>query len=90
MLFMPGERVLVQTLKKRFLVTLKKDVRLHTNKGYIEHNEIIGQEAGVKLKTSLGLLEAWVFPPSLYDLITKVQRKTNIIYPKDMLSSSLI
>jgi tRNA (adenine57-N1/adenine58-N1)-methyltransferase len=81
--FKPGERILIQTPKKRFLITLKKDARIHTNKGYIEHNDIIGQEPGVKLKTSLGL-EAWAFTPSLYDLVIKVQRKTNIIYPKDI------
>ncbi len=81
--FKPGERVLVQTPKKRFLITLKKDARVHTNKGYIEHNDIIGQEPGIKLKTSLGQ-EVWVFPPSLYDLVIKVRRKTNIIYPKDI------
>jgi tRNA (adenine57-N1/adenine58-N1)-methyltransferase len=81
--FKEGDKVIIQILKKRFLTTLKKDALLHTNKGYIRHEEIIGKKPGAVLKTSRGV-PAWVFSPTLRDYIMKVQRQTNIIYPKDI------
>lgn len=83
MIFREGDKVIVQIIKKRFLITLKPGAFLHTNKGYIRHDEIIGKKPGAVLQTSQGA-PAWVFPPTLRDYIMKVQRQTNIIYPKDI------
>lgn len=83
MIFKEGDKVIIQILKKRFLVTLKREALLHTNKGYVRHDEIIGKEPGVFLKTSQGF-SAWAFTPTIRDYVMKVQRQTNIIYPKDI------
>lgn len=80
--FKVGDIVIVQIIKKRFLIRLQENHQLHTNKGYINHNEIIGKPPGVKLQTSRGF-PAWAFRPSIRDFIMKTTRKTNIIYPKE-------
>lgn len=80
--FKIGEHVIVQIIKKRFLISLQENHQLHTNKGFIEHNQIINKPPGVKLKTSQGF-PAWAFRPSIRDFIMKTARKTNIIYPKE-------
>lgn len=81
-IFKIGEYVIVQIIKKRFLIHLQQDQILHTNKGFINHNKIIGSPPGTTLKTSQGF-PAWVFRPSIRDFIMKTTRKTNIIYPKE-------
>ena len=80
--FKTGEYAIVQIIKKRFLIRLQENHQLHTNKGYINHSEIIGKPPGVKLKTSQGF-PAWAFRPSIRDFVMKTIRKTNIIYPKE-------
>jgi tRNA (adenine57-N1/adenine58-N1)-methyltransferase len=80
--FKAGEYAIVQIIKKRFLINLREGQTLHTNKGYINHNEIIGKPPGITLKTSQGF-PAWAFRPSIRDFMMKTTRKTNIIYPKD-------
>lgn len=80
--FKTDEYVTVQIIKKRFLIRLQENQQLHTNKGYINHNVIIGKPPGAKLKTSQGF-PAWAFRPSIRDFIIKTVRKTNIIYPKE-------
>lgn len=80
--FKINDYVIVQIIKKRFLIRLQENGQLHTNKGFINHNEIIGKPPGITLKTSQGF-PAWAFRPSIRDLIMKTERKTNIIYPKE-------
>jgi tRNA (adenine57-N1/adenine58-N1)-methyltransferase len=69
--------------KRRFLVKARKGERLHTHKGIINYDELLGKPYGVKVKSSLGV-DFYVLKPTIRDNIIKLSRKTQIIYPKDM------
>lgn len=78
-----GEVVIIRIIKKCFLVKLKAGEVLHTNKGYVRHDDLIGKPVGSMLLTNLNK-PVWVFRPSVSDLIMNVKRLTNISYPKDI------
>lgn len=65
-----------------YLVKATKQ-RFHTDKGFIDLEPIIGKEFGQKVVTNLGI-DFFVLKPSLYELVMKVNRQTQIIYPKDI------
>jgi tRNA (adenine57-N1/adenine58-N1)-methyltransferase catalytic subunit len=74
--------VLVTSGGKRFLIQLQPGQYFHTHLGSLPHNDLIGLPLGNTVHSQLGhpmlLLE-----PSLADLMTRVRRTTQIIYPKD-------
>ncbi len=78
-----GEWVILWEGKRRHLVQLEKDGTFHYNKGYISHNQIIGQEEGTIVKSSQGgnLL---VLRPTYSDFVLEMPRGAQIIYPKDI------
>ncbi len=68
--------------KKSFLFVLRPGGELGTHKGKILHDEIVGKTEGSLVLSSTG--ERFrVFRPSVTDRMMKVQRKTQIVYPKD-------
>jgi len=79
-----GESVLVwdEERKKSFLFVLKPAGELGTHKGKILHDEIVGKVEGSLILSSTGA-RFRVFRPFVTDQMMKVQRKTQIIYPKD-------
>ncbi len=81
--FIPGERVLLAIGTRTFLITLLEGHQFHTNKGFLDHDDIIGMTSGTRLYTTLGT-EVFAFRPGIEDLAMKVRRHTNIVYPKDL------
>ena len=67
--------------RRNYLITATSS-KFHTDKGFIDLSEIIGKKYGLCVKTNLGE-PFYVLVPSLYELMMKVHRKTQIIYPKD-------
>jgi tRNA (adenine57-N1/adenine58-N1)-methyltransferase len=79
-----GENVLLHLDRKRsYLIKVEKGKNFHTHKGIVEFDDFLGEEFGVKIRSSLGV-EFVVLKPSLRDFIFKVQRRTQILYPKDI------
>jgi tRNA (adenine57-N1/adenine58-N1)-methyltransferase len=79
-----GDNVVIYfTDKKKWLVRAKADEKLHTHLGYIELGSTIGKKYGSSVKTSLGE-RFWILKPTIIDLILKAERKTQIVYPKDL------
>ncbi|MEM3531049.1 MAG: tRNA (adenine-N1)-methyltransferase [Nitrososphaerales archaeon] len=79
-----GDNVLIYfTNKKKWLVKVSTDAKFHTHLGYIELSSIIGKEYGASIKTSSGE-RLWILKPTIIDLICKAERKTQIVYPKDL------
>lgn len=74
--------LLVTANNKRYLIQLRAGSRFHCHLGTLEHDDLIGQPLGTTVHSQLGhpllLLE-----PALADLITRIKRSTQIIYPKD-------
>ncbi|RLG46801.1 MAG: hypothetical protein DRO06_03835, partial [Thermoproteota archaeon] len=66
---------------KKLLVRLG-DERIHTHRGFIEPGDLIGIPWGSVVRTSKGY-EVLVVRPSTADLMEKIARRTQIVYPKD-------
>lgn len=68
---------------KRFLIRLTPGQQMHTHRGFIRHDEIIGRSFGSPLKTQLGHRYLLLLP-STFDLVMHVKRISQIIYPKEI------
>lgn len=69
--------------RKRFVFRLERGGLLQTHRGYIRHDDLIGQPPGGEVRSQLGYAFA-LLEPSLVDLIAKLKRTTQIMYPKDI------
>ncbi len=69
--------------RKEFLVRMVGDQEHQTHRGVLPHNEVIGQPWGTTVHTHLGYAYQ-VLPPSLDQLVRKIKRATQIIYPKEI------
>lgn len=74
--------VLLTADQSRYLITLRTGEQLHTHYGIFRHEDLIGCSLGVTVSSTMGhpglLLE-----PSLEDMMRRLKRGTQIIYPKD-------
>jgi len=79
-----GKDVLLYLDRKRtYLVKVEKGKTFHTHKGYIQLDELIDKEYGTSIASSMNV-EFVALKPTLRDYIFKMQRKTQITYPKDI------
>jgi tRNA (adenine57-N1/adenine58-N1)-methyltransferase len=79
-----GDNVLLYLNPRRtYLIKVEKGKSLHTHKGYIQHDGLIGKPYGTSISTNTGT-EFIALRPALRDYIFKTQRKTQIMYPKDI------
>jgi tRNA (adenine57-N1/adenine58-N1)-methyltransferase len=74
--------LLIGPRDKRFLIRLQAGASQHTHVGVIEHDALIGQPLGRQVKTHLGQ-RFLALEPSTHDLMMRVRRHTQIIYPKE-------
>lgn len=75
--------VLISEDKKRFFVRLSPGAVLHTHKGQVYHDDIIGQPLGREITSHIDH-SFLVLSPSVHDLSMNVRRATQIVYPKDI------
>lgn len=75
--------VLISEDKKRFFVRLEPGAVLHTHKGQVYHDDVIGQPLGRRVTSHIGQTFL-VLLPSVHDLSMNVRRATQIVYPKDV------
>jgi tRNA (adenine57-N1/adenine58-N1)-methyltransferase len=79
-----GERVLLFDAKgRRYLVTLAAGAEFHTHAGPVPHDEMIGGEEGRVLRSARGARYT-VVRPTLADVVLKMPRGAQVIYPKDL------
>jgi len=79
-----GERVLlVDSKRRRHLVTLVPGARFHTHAGIIEHDLVIGQAEGTSVRTGAGARYV-ALRPTLAELVLEMPRGAQVIYPKDL------
>ncbi len=67
---------------KKFLVKIERKKVIHTHKGTIDIGSLIGKDWGMTTETSKGV-PVEVHRPTLVDIVEKLGRSTQIIYPKD-------
>ncbi len=79
-----GERVLLVDAKdRRYLVTLTPGATFHTHAGSVAHDDVIGRHEGEVVPGSTGRRYVMV-RPTLADVVLKMPRGAQVIYPKDL------
>jgi tRNA (adenine57-N1/adenine58-N1)-methyltransferase len=82
--FTAGERVmLVDAKDRRYLIRLTAGASFHTHAGIVAHDDLIGQPEGTAVKGSTGR-SFLVLRPTLADIVLKMPRGAQVIYPKDL------
>jgi len=67
---------------KKYLIRVSRNKIFHTHLGPVNVGSLIGKPWGAAVETSKGAV-AYVFKPSTADIMEKLARRTQIIYPKD-------
>ena len=81
--FTAGDRVQLTDAKRRhFTITLEEGKSFFTHKGEIKHDDIIGKDEGIVVKSS-GAGEYLIFRHLLVDHVLSMPRGAAVIYPKD-------
>src|ERR1700750_1285555 len=79
----PGEWVrLTDTKGRRHNICLTPGKRFFTNKGSIDHDDLIGRQEGFSIPSSAGG-EYLVFRPLLSEFVVSMPRGAAVVYPKD-------
>src|ERR1700761_9485695 len=79
-----GERVLLVDPKdRRYLITLVSGATFHTHAGVVAHDDLIGAFEGASVSGSTGRAFL-VLRPTLSDVVLKMPRGAQVIYPKDL------
>ncbi len=79
-----GERMLlIDAKQRRYLITLVGGATFHTHAGIVSHDDIIGQPEGSTVVGSTGR-NFLVLRPTLADVVLKMPRGAQVIYPKDL------
>lgn len=69
--------------RKKWLARANSAKPLHTHLGIIDFTNVIGRDYGSFILTNLGN-KIYLLEPTIYDYIMKSERKTQIVYPKDL------
>jgi tRNA (adenine57-N1/adenine58-N1)-methyltransferase len=79
----PGEWVrLTDTKGRRHNICLEAGKRFFTNRGSIDHDDLIGRPEGLSVTSSAGG-EYLVFRPLLSEFVVSMPRGAAVVYPKD-------
>jgi tRNA (adenine57-N1/adenine58-N1)-methyltransferase catalytic subunit len=79
----PGEWVrLTDTKGRRHNIQLVEGKQFFTNRGSIDHDELIGRPEGFSITSSAGG-EYLVFRPLLSEFVVSMPRQAAVVYPKD-------
>ena len=80
----PGDLVLlVDSRRRRHLVTLEEGGQFHSHAGVLEHDSLIGAPEGVTVRTARGARLVAV-RPTLAEYVLEMPRGPQVIYPKDL------
>jgi tRNA (adenine57-N1/adenine58-N1)-methyltransferase len=81
---LPGDLIqLVSPSNKTYFVRVNPGGELHTHRGVVKFDDLIGTPWGSQVFSHLGST-FFLLQPSLADLIKETRRNTQIMYPKDI------
>lgn len=82
--FRAGELVLlIDRRGRRHLVRLQPDGEYHFHDGVIAHNDLIGREEGVCVRSRIGR-PVRAYRPRMHDYLLEMPRESAVVYPKDI------
>lgn len=80
----PGDLALLVGLRhKYYIITLTPGEALHTHRGILRHDDLIGKPWGSQVFSHQGS-PFFLLQPSLADILVELKRQTQILYPKDI------
>jgi len=68
---------------KRYIIRLQAGSALQTHRGRVDHDELLGRPLGREVQSHLGYAFV-ILEPSTCDLISRLKRTTQIMFPKDI------
>jgi tRNA (adenine57-N1/adenine58-N1)-methyltransferase catalytic subunit len=74
---------LVGLSHKHFIILLKPGGELHTHRGVIHHDELVGKPWGSQVQSHSGS-PFFMLQPAFNDLLRSIPRRTQIMYPKEI------
>lgn len=82
--FAIGDRILLlDSKRRRHLVTLADEGRFHSHSGIVEHAQLIGRPEGTTVRSTTGARYV-ALRPTLSELVLEMPRGAQVIYPKDL------
>jgi len=69
--------------RRKWLIRPRDTPKLHTHLGILDVSALVGREFGQKVTTTLGD-DLVILRPTIEDLVLKLSRTTQVIYPKDL------
>ena len=82
--FSYGERVLLlDSKKRRYLVTLKEGGEFHSHAGFVPHAEFLDKGEAFEVRSSRNA-KYLALRPTLEDFVVEMPRGAQVIYPKDL------
>lgn len=75
--------LLFHTSRKKWLTKVTPDKKIHTHLGIIDVGATVGMEYGSVIRTTEGKV-VFLIEPTTHDFIMKSERRTQIVYPKDL------
>ena len=79
-----GERVLlVDSKQRRHLITLAEGGEFHSHTGVLRHDDLIGHDEGISVRTTMGA-RLLAVRPTLGEYVLEMPRGAQVIYPKDL------
>jgi tRNA (adenine57-N1/adenine58-N1)-methyltransferase catalytic subunit len=79
-----GERVLlVDSKQRRHLITLADGGEFHSHTGVLRHDDLIGRDEGISVRTTMGA-RLLAVRPTLGEYVLEMPRGAQVIYPKDL------
>jgi len=82
--FTEGDQVLlIDSKKRRYLVTLAPGGEFHTHAGVVAHDDLLGAVEGSSFRTTRGA-SMLAIRPTLAEFVLKMPRGAQVIYPKDL------
>lgn len=69
--------------RRTYLVRVEAGRRFHTHKGYVDLGDLVGRPYGSPVRSSLGVT-FHALRPLVRDRILKTDRRTQVMYPKDI------
>lgn len=75
--------LLISADGKRYMISLQSGRRFHTHQGIIDHDDLIGQPLGRRVRSHLDHTFI-VLRPSIHDVLMMLKRSTQIVYPKEI------
>lgn len=69
--------------RRKWLIRPKDTPKLHTHLGILDVTALVGKEYGMAVVTTMGD-ELVILKPTIEDLIMKLARRTQVVYPKEL------